>query len=97
MSARENTFINNFQFFFFLNIIISSFNYPIHLRSQVYVINLMITEMKTEIVNSIANEPIYQLEHYKNLYFAHKKNNKTFLILVSTIIICLIAVLVNIM
>ena len=53
--------------------------------------------MKTEIVNNIANEPIYQLEHYKNLYFAHKKNNKTFLILVSTILICLIAVLVNIM
>ena len=29
--------------------------------------------MKTELVNNIANEAIYQLQYYKNLYLAHKK------------------------
>ena len=47
--------------------------------------------MKTELVNNIANEAIYQLRYYKNLYLAHKKINKILLILFSTIIICLIA------
>ena len=50
--------------------------------------------MKTEIVNNIANEAIYQLQYYENLYLAHKKGNKIFLILFSTIIICSIAFLV---
>ena len=50
--------------------------------------------MKTELVNNIANEGIYQLKYYKNLYLTHKKINKIFLILFSTIIICLIAFLV---
>ena len=50
--------------------------------------------MKTELVNNIANEAIYQLEYYKNFYLAHKKNNKILLILLSTIFICLIAFLV---
>ena len=50
--------------------------------------------MKTEIVNDIANEGIYQLKYYKNLYLAHKKINKILLILLITIIICLITFLV---
>ena len=50
--------------------------------------------MRTEIVNNIANEAIYQLQYYKKLYLAHKKVNKIFLILFTTIIICLIASLV---
>ena len=50
--------------------------------------------MKTELVNNIANQGIYQLQYYKNLYFAHKMINKIFLILFSTINICLIAILV---
>ena len=29
--------------------------------------------MKTEIVNNIASEAIYQLEYYKILYLVHKK------------------------
>ena len=50
--------------------------------------------MRTEVVSNLANEAIYQLQYYKNLYLAHKKINKTFLILFTTIIICLIAFLV---
>ena len=50
--------------------------------------------MKTKIVNNIANEGIYQLKYYKNLYLTHKKVNKIFLILFITIFICLIAFLV---
>ena len=50
--------------------------------------------MKTEIVNNIANEAIYQLQYYKNLYHSYKKINKIFLILFSILIICLIAFLV---
>ena len=50
--------------------------------------------MKTELVNNIANEAIYQLQYYINLYLAHKKVIKLFLMLFSTINICLIAVLV---
>ena len=50
--------------------------------------------MKTEIVNNIANEAIYQLQHYKNLYLTHKKISKIFLILFITIIIFLVAFLV---
>ena len=50
--------------------------------------------MKTDLVNNIANEPKYQLKYYKNLYLAHKKINKIYLILFITIIICLIAFLV---
>ena len=50
--------------------------------------------MRTEIVNNIANEAIYQLQYYKNLYLTHKKINKIFLILFITIFICLIAFLV---
>ena len=47
--------------------------------------------MKTELVNNIAKEAIYQLEYYKNLYLTHKKIKKTILILFITIINCLIA------
>ena len=50
--------------------------------------------MRKELVNNIANEAIYQLQNYKNLYLAHKKINKIFLILFITIIISLIAFLV---
>ena len=50
--------------------------------------------MKTEIVNKIANEGIYQLQYYKNLYLIHKKVNKKLLILLLTIIICLLAIFV---
>ena len=50
--------------------------------------------MKTELVNNIANEAIYQLEYYKNLYLVHKKVNKILLIIISTLFICLIAFLV---
>ena len=50
--------------------------------------------MKTELVNNIANEGVYQLQYYKKLYLAHKKVNKILLIFVITIIICLITFLV---
>ena len=50
--------------------------------------------METEIFNNIANEGIYQLQYYKNLYFTHKKINKKILMLLITIIICLIVFLV---
>ena len=50
--------------------------------------------MKTEIVNNIANEAIYQLENYKNLYLVHEKVNKILLIIISTLFICLITFLV---
>ena len=50
--------------------------------------------MKTELVNNIANEAIYQLQYYKNLYLTHKKINKIPLIIISTLIICLIGFLV---
>ena len=50
--------------------------------------------MKTELVNNIANEGIYQLKYYKNLYLKHKKINKILLILFIIIFICLIAFLV---
>ena len=47
--------------------------------------------MKTQIVNDIANEAIYQLPYYKNLCLAHKKINKILFKHFITIIICLIA------
>ena len=50
--------------------------------------------MKTELVNKIANEGIYQLEYYKKLYLVHKKVDKISLIIISIIIICWIAFLV---
>ena len=50
--------------------------------------------MKTELVNKTANEGIYQLEYYKNLYLVHKKINKLFLIIISILFICLITFLV---
>ena len=50
--------------------------------------------MKTELVNNIANEGIYQLQYYKKLYLAHKRIDKKLLILFITIIICFIAFLV---
>ena len=49
--------------------------------------------MRTEVVNNLADEAIYQLQYYKKLYLAHKKVNKILLILFITIIICLIAFL----
>ena len=51
--------------------------------------------MKTELVNNMANEGLYQLQYYKNLYLTHKKINKKILILFMTIIICLTAFLVS--
>ena len=36
--------------------------------------------MKTELVNNIANEAIYQLQYYKKLYLAHKKITKILLL-----------------
>ena len=80
--------------------------YPNHLKSQGHVNNILKNQctismiiktcykkrqMKTELVNNIANEAIYQLQYYKNLYLRHKKHNKILLIVFSTIIICLIA------
>ena len=50
--------------------------------------------MKTEIISNIANEAIYQLQYYKNLYLVHKKVIKILLIIISTLFICLIAFLV---
>ena len=50
--------------------------------------------MKTEFVNNIANEAIHQLNYCKNLYLTHKKINKIFSILFTTLFICLIAFLV---
>ena len=50
--------------------------------------------MKTEIVNNIANEAIYQLQYYKNLYLVHKKINKLLLLIISILMICLITFLV---
>ena len=47
--------------------------------------------MKTEIINNIANEAVYQLKYYKKLYLAYKKNTKILLKISSKIIICLIA------
>ena len=37
--------------------------------------------MRTELVNNIANEAIYQLQYYKSLYLAHRKINKILLII----------------
>ena len=50
--------------------------------------------MKTEIISNIANEAIYQLQYYKNLYLVHKKVNRILFIIISTLFICLIAFLV---
>ena len=50
--------------------------------------------MRTEVVNNLANEAIYQLEYYKNLYLVHRKLNKILLIIISTLFICLITFLV---
>ena len=47
--------------------------------------------MRTEVVNNLADEAIYQLQYYKNLYLTHKKINKILLIIFITINICLIA------
>ena len=49
--------------------------------------------MKTEIVNNLADEAIYQLQYYKNLYLVYKKINRILLILLITIFICLIVIL----
>ena len=50
--------------------------------------------MRTEVVNNLADEAIYQLQYYKNLYLVYKKINKILLILLILIIICLISFLV---
>ena len=46
--------------------------------------------MKTEIVNNIAKDGLYQLQYYKNIYLKHKKINKILLILLILMIICLV-------
>ena len=83
------------------------FNYPSYIKSQGHNINVLkdhctkYTEkeihsikkyMKTELVNNIANEAIYQLQYYKSFYLAQKKTIEIFLILFSRKIICLIAI-----
>ena len=50
--------------------------------------------MRTELIINIANEGIYQLEYYKNLYLVHKKVKKILLLIISTLFICLIVFLV---
>ena len=50
--------------------------------------------MRIEVVNNLADEAIYQIEYYKNLYLVHKKLNKILLIIISTLFICLIVILV---
>ena len=50
--------------------------------------------MKTEVGNNLADEAIYQLQYYKNLYLVYKKINKLLLILLILIFICLIVILV---
>ena len=49
--------------------------------------------MRTEVVNNLADEAIYQIQYYKKLNLTHKKL-KIFLILFSNLFICLIAFLV---
>ena len=49
--------------------------------------------MRTELVNNLADEAIYQLQYYKKLYLTHKKINKIILILLISIFICLIVIL----
>ena len=49
-------------------------------------------EMKTELVEKIANEALYQLQYYKNLHLAHKKNIRTIFIFLSIIFISLIVI-----
>ena len=46
--------------------------------------------MRTEVVNNLADEAIYQLQYYKYLYLTHKMINKILLILFITLNICLI-------
>ena len=46
--------------------------------------------MRTEVVNNLADEAIYQLQYYKNFYLTHKMFNKILLILFITLSICLI-------
>ena len=48
--------------------------------------------MKTEIVDVIANEKIYEIQYFKNLYIAHKGINKYFLVFFSAIFLNLIAI-----
>ena len=50
--------------------------------------------MRTEVVNNLADEAIYHLKYYRNLYLIYKKINKLLLILLITIFICLIVILV---
>ena len=49
--------------------------------------------MRTEVVNNLADEAIYQLQYYRKLYLVYKKINKILLILLITIIICFIVIL----
>ena len=48
--------------------------------------------MKTEFVYYLSNEAIYQLKYYNNLNLTHKKNIKTFLILIATINVYLVII-----
>ena len=85
----------------------SANNYANHLKSQGHVNNVLKNQctnsmiikthymkrlMKAEIVINIANEGIYQLQYYKNLYLAYKKINTILLIFFSAISISLIAI-----
>ena len=45
--------------------------------------------MKTEFVNNIAKEAIYQLQYDKKINLAHENTNKLILMLFSTKIVCL--------
>ena len=46
--------------------------------------------MRTDLINNVVDEGIYQLQYYKNLYLIHERINKILLIF----IICLIVFLV---
>ena len=48
--------------------------------------------MKTELINNIANEAIYQLKYYRNIYLTNKVIKRILLKLNSTIFNYLIAI-----
>ena len=82
-------------------------NYPNHKKSQGRIKNVLKNrctnsmilkthfikkQTKTELVNIIANEAIYQLQNYENLYVVLRKFNKRFLVPFSATIFCLVAI-----
>ena len=49
--------------------------------------------MRTEVVNNLADEALYQLQYCKKINLTQKKFNKILLILLISIFICLIVIL----